>query len=85
MRFAVNIDSCTMGFFFKKKKLKFLRKYDKNNTFILAKLCPKRGGKEFNSYKTTVRKTLTNSMQKWFNLHDANQLFSGHITSKPDK
>ena len=41
VKFAVNIDSCSI---YKKNKLilqTFLRKYNKNNTFIFANLGPK--------------------------------------------
>ena len=72
-----NIDSCSI---LKKPKLileKFSRKYDKNNTFIFANLCPKI------SKSGRWEKRWQNLCTNYFNLHDTNHLFPINIALKP--
>ena len=78
---AENIDSC---FILRKPSISsktFLRKYDINNSFILA-LCPKLFVKDRKELpiKRVWEKHGQNRSSNGFNLHDANQFHPGIIT-----
>ena len=69
VRFAVNIDSCSILEISKVILRTLLPKYDKNNTFILANLCPKlpgRGRKELLIKCVWETRWQLESMQKLF-------------------